>query len=514
MRYTYLKKFHIIATLLVCCLRLTYAHDNSSYIQSFKKGIAFLDKQSTDSAIYLFVKSYSEGLSKDSLFFFWSKTMLQKGVLDSALATHYMVSGSHSGKFQLNILLQRYSIYNRLGWIQEANNVLDSIHLLPQYRHRLLIPDLEIGIASGYNRIRQITDTASPWYIGNSFSTTQNGYSGAADIRSTWRVVRKQRTLTWGLAGNVTREISDFTTDANSADSADLTGLLFGTVYGKYISTNLNFSVNQRIDDSIIIGGNVDCGYLGSGSLTPMLWLGVSSNSTPKGDIQKSEAWIFASANQNIQKTLNINYSGLFNASFSKSTTYKLTLDTMHLIYAKDARLQYPVFYADNSYSSIIDTSLLQVITGTLKNNILASAKDTLIEVVLKQPNTSLIVNPKVSLLIKSKFPVQFGLSWQFKYFPEAYKWDQININAQYLIYSQSEECYYVIPNSTFNTLVITYGENGRLALAPVAQQVIHHSVIRIDNTAVCDLSMQLLSRRQSTVKMRTAFAKTWSTLA
>jgi hypothetical protein len=514
---SYLNILHttaLAATIMVCCLQFSYAHDNTSYIQSFKKGIVFLDKKSPDSAISLFVKAYSEGLSKDSLFFFWTKALLQKGVLDSALATHYMVSGPHSGQFQLNLLLQRHSIYSGLGWVQDAKSVMDTIHLLPQYRRKLFIPDFEIGFVTGYNRTRQITDTASPWYTDNSFSTTQNDYSGTADIRSTWKMIRKQRTLTWGLAGKASREISEITKDVDETDSADLTGSLFGSVSGKYMSTNLSASVNRRIDDSIIIIGNVDGGHLGSSSWTPMIWLGVSINSTTNGDIQKSEAWIFTSALQSVHKSINISYSCLFNASFSQSTTYKLTLDTMHLIYAKDARLQYPVFYTDDSYSTIIDTSSLQVITGTLKNNIIASAKDTLIDVVLKQPNSSIIINPKVNLAFKGKFPVQIGLSWQFKYFPEPYKWDQMDINAQYLIYSQSDGNYYVIPYQIINDLVITYGENGGLALSPAAQQVIHHSVIRIDNTAVCNISLQLFSNRQNTVKVHTAFAKTWSTLA
>jgi hypothetical protein len=130
--------------------------------------------------------------------------------------------------------------------------------------------------------------------------------------------------------------------------------------------------------------------------------------------------------------------------------------------------------------------------------------------VVLKQPNSSIIIHPKANISFKSIIPVEIGFSWKLNYFPEPYQWDQIDINAHYLVYSRLESSYYVIPY----IFLITRGNNGGLQLAPETSPVIHHSMTRVDNTATVDISIPFYNNNTGSLKFRSSLSKTWSSLA
>lgn len=235
--------------LLFVLFGLIYSHDKSAYIESLKKGEVFLKNQNPDSAIQLFNKAYKQGLSRDSLFYFWSKAFLQKGVLDSALMMHYMITDSLNDRFRINYLLQGYSIFSRLEWEKDVKKVLDTIHSLPQYRARLFLPDFGIGVMGGFNMYRQVIDTVSPWYNGSTFERIDTAFSEKADIEITWRIVRNQRTFNWGLTGfifNSVNNLSDLKIDSTTLDSAALTGSVFGSFSGKHLSTKVNFSILSK----------------------------------------------------------------------------------------------------------------------------------------------------------------------------------------------------------------------------------------------------------------------------
>jgi hypothetical protein len=187
----------------------------------------------------------------------------------------------------------------------------------------------------------------------------------------------------------------------------------------------------------------------------------------------------------------------------------------MHILYAEDAQRQYPIFYTDASYASVIDTSLIRVITGALRNDIIASARDTFIVVTLQQPNSSIIINPKATFNLKWIIPVSIGISWKLNYFWEPYVWDQINMNAHYFVYSRSDGRYYLI--TADNELRITRGTNGGLAIDPSVnpgEAVTRHIGIRIDNAAIADISLRLHSGKTADINLQTSFSKNWSTLA
>jgi hypothetical protein len=299
----------------------------------------------------------------------------------------------------------------------------------------------------------------------------------------------------------------------HAADSADITGSVFAAAAGKYFSSNYTLSLNRRIDDSLFIGTGIEGGFAGSGKLMPLLWGGSAVSLTTKGKISNSRAWLFASAQQTLGKRMQAGYTLFVNSYFEQPSTFGFNYTTTKILYVEDGSRLYPVFYTDSSYSAVIDTSVIRVITGALRDDIIASG--TVLHVGLKQPFSGIQINPRVSLTLKSKFPVQFGCSWKWHYFPERYEWDQILTYAPYLLYNRVDDATYIVPEDLLG-LMIRYADGG-LLLSPSAQAgslVIHHSLRRIDNALSGDMALQLYDGRFGTGVLRFYGSKTWSTLS
>ncbi|MBN1306318.1 MAG: hypothetical protein JXA18_00270 [Chitinispirillaceae bacterium] len=511
------RRFALAAVLLFLLVAHAPAAGGSSlYALTLKQGLAALEKGKPDSAIAYFVRSFSQGLPKDSLFYFWSEALLRKGVLDSALAANYMVSGAHSGNFRIKTMLQRSAIYRRLGWEEEEARLLDTIRASREYRRALFIPGIDLGIAAGYGAEQRGADTAGPWGVGRGGSLDKNerGPFARADIRSAWKLTHGQCYWSAGVAGTFAYRQYHPSGSLHSADSNEITGSIFSSAAGKSTSAAYALSVNRRRDDSLFFGNSVEGGVVGSGRWLPMLWGGGSVFLTTSGLFGNARAWLFASAMQPPGKRLQAGYNLFVNSYFERPSAFGFDLESAQILYAEDARRHYPIFYTDGSYSGIIDTSRIRVVTGALRNDIIASGRDTVMYVGLKQPLSALLISPRFSLTLRSKMPVQLGASWKWNYFWEPYEWDQIDIHAYHIIYSRSDEKYYVVPEDPLTTqLTVTYGPNGGLAIAPAAQPVIHHSLRRIDNTITADLSVQLYDGRFGTAALKAYAAKTWSTL-
>ncbi|MDD5674043.1 MAG: hypothetical protein PHC61_07770, partial [Chitinivibrionales bacterium] len=434
---------------IVLCGAVTlHANSKPGFYATFNKGVAFLNQNKSDSAISYFVKAFAEGLSRDSLFYFWSEAMLQNGVLDSALAANFMVSVTHTGRFKMNVLLQRHTIYSRLGWSRDAARLRDTIIALPEYRRSLLSPDFDIGLTAGYGREERLADTARPWGLGGGspLKSFENSFFGLCDVRSTLRFgLGKLRGAT-GIAGSIMRRTYDLNSTVRAGDSTDVTGSLFASAAGKSFASTYNLSLNRRWDDSLFLGNSLESGVSGSGAWLPTLWAGISAQVNTRGAYANSHTWLFASARQPLAKQVKLDYLFFVNVSHENPSEFGFALDTMHVLSAADARRPYPLFYTNTTNSVIIDTSFLRVITGALRNDIIASGHDTLITVGLKLPYSSVLINPKTSLTIQWALPVTVGLSWRFNYFWEPYEWDQILLNAHYLVYSRADGAWYVMP--------------------------------------------------------------------
>jgi hypothetical protein len=510
----YLRFFLINAMILVALSQSVFPDKNPLYKVSLQKGISFLEQGSPDSAINHFVEAFSSGLSKDSLFYFWSEALLQKNVLDSALAANYMVKENHEGFFKLQILKQRKLIYDRLGWQKEASALLDTIHSLPEYRRLKMFPELEINTYLGYGRRSLVSGYCEPWRIGNGSTIQQyeNDWMGGMDIRSKWQTNHKGKIFSTGIAGSINRFSDKLALNNESADSNDIDGSVFGTITGRNLTSTGNISVNRRFDDSLFLGGSIEGGgIIGSSKFTPLLWSGASIYATTNLKFSNARSWFFFSAQQRHNSFLKIDYQVFLNLYVNRKYEFSQTKEIL-VLYADDARLQYPVFYTDQTYSTMIDTSYFRIISGQLTKDIQGSGTDSIIVSKLIVPNSNLSFAPRISISLGFKLPVQIGATWRLNYYPELYQWDVFSNDAGYLIHSRADGKYYKLPQKW----TVNKGSNGGIAISPGIEpgNFQHVSMKRIDNTISVDLSSRLFENKSINGSMRSSISKTWSTLS
>jgi len=486
---------------------------SDSFTRSLTKGLRNFDQKKYDSAVHYFVKAYSEGLSRDSLLYFWANVHIQKNSLDSALAANYMISTPPPRKLALDILIQRSTIYKKLGWSDEAAKVIDTLRALPSYRIANVIPDVKAGVVLSFLRGKEVFDTVSPWNTNTSFGTTENSFGGSGYLDAQWRKLFTARMISYGLRGALSRKTSDSVENFADRDSIGMSAGLYFSVTGKRITSNYSVSVDKSMDDSVTLRTSIDGGRIGI-SKASLYWAGMSAAISDKGTLQDAGAWVYVTRNRNIHHLLQLQSGVLFDASWSDNSPFSITLDTLKTLYARNGALQYPVFYTDVSRTTILDTGFLQVITGNLRNRIVASSHDTVISVAIKQPFSSISIMPKMGITLKFRLPLEIGCAWKLSYFTQPFEWDQINLNAKYLMYSEADNGFYIIPWDLLNDLVITYADNGGLALAPQATRLEHHSKRRIDNSLMLDIAQVLLNSKGASLRIHAQVSRTWSTLS
>ncbi len=494
--------------------RSIHAAENSSFDTSLKQGISLLEKN-PDSALSCFVRAYSEGLSRDSLFYYWSQSMIHKGVLDSALASNYMIKGAHTGRFKKDILIQRYTIFRNLGWEKEAGQILDSIQALPSYSSSRFIPDIAFSIRAGVDRGKTVTDTASPWGGGveNPTSQTSNDLRSSADFKSTWQLSRGPSKLSGGIGLNASLQ-TGFSFSEDAIDSVALSGSAFLSYSGKTFSVSGDLSLNRHIDDTLLLGGSIQGGRVGKGKWLPILWGGAGIYLNTEGAVDYSRGWLFASVRNSLHRGVSAEYSGFLNVNLKKPCVFDLGDYSAKVLYAEDAGLNYPVFYSGPDMSTTVDTTSII----RLNQQLISLGEDTLVNVALEQPQSSLMISPKAALEVKSPIPLRLGVSYTLEYYWQKYEWDQIRHTPYYLLYSRSDDRYYVLPpNPLLGRPYVSYSDDLNLALseAPLpGDAVVHHSKVRVDNTVSADVSLMVYDGKKGKVDVRTAFSRTWSTLS
>lgn len=492
----------------------TRASENPPFGTYLKQGISLLE-HNPDSALSCFVKAYSQGLSRDSLFYYWSQSMIHKGVLDSALASNYMIKGVHTGPFRKDVLIQRYTIYRKLGWEKEAGQVLDSLNSLPSFSRSRFMPDIALGIKAGVDRGKTVTDTSSPWGggIGSPVSETSNSFKSSADLKSTWHLSRGSSKLSFGIGMNASLQ-TGFSFSGDDMDSVALGGSAFLSYAAKTFSVGGDLSVDRHIDDTLLFGAGIQGGRIGKGKWLPILWGGAGVFLNTEGSVDNSRAWLFASARQPLNRIASAEYSGFVNVSIKKPYAFDLGGYRAKVLYAEDARLQYPVFYSGPDMSTVVDTAFII----RLNQQLLSLGEDTVVNVALKQPQASLMISPRAEISLKSRIPLQLGLSYTLDYYWEDYEWDQMRHTPDYLLYSRSEGKYYVLPpDPLLGRPFVVYADDLNLALsqAPLPGDAVeHHSQKRIDNTLSFDVKLNLHDGKAGKVDFRTAFSRTWSTLS
>jgi hypothetical protein len=498
---------------LVACIVPGSAWSSNTHTGSLTKGLRYAGEQQYDSAVHYLVKAYSEGLSRDSLLYIWANIYIQKNTLDSALAANYMITVPAPRKLALDVLLQRSTIYKKLGWSDEAAKLADTLRMNSSYRIARAVPLVKAGAVLSFSRGKEVSDTVSPWNTATSSGSAENSYGGSGYLDAQWKKQFAARMISWGLHGALSRTTSDSVSDFADRDSVAMSAGLYFAITGKNLTSNYSVSINKGTDDSVTVRASIDGGMTGLSKMS-LYWAGVSAAITSRGKPQDFGAWVYLTRQQNIHRMLQLQGSVLFDASWSDESQFSLTLDTMKTLYARNGALQYPVFYADASRSTELDTAFLQVITGNLRNRIIASSHDTVISIAIKQPNSSISIMPKAGVTLKFRLPLQFSCAWKLTYFTSPNEWDQMNVNAHYLMYSDADNSFYTIPWDLLNDLVITYADNGGLTLAPQAAKLEHHSKRRIDNSLMLDISQVIFDSKVTSLRLNAQVSRTWSTLS
>ena len=146
----------------------------------FKKSLNCIKSEIPDSAMYYLQKSFSMGLPDDSLYYLWSRILIKKGKLDTALALNFASSPAHESALYTRVLEQRRSIYLMLGWKEEALRISDSLFKIPSNRFRKLIPYAGISLGGGGYSEKEI-EKNTPFNedeVVRSYSSKQINYSG------------------------------------------------------------------------------------------------------------------------------------------------------------------------------------------------------------------------------------------------------------------------------------------------------------------------------------------------
>ncbi len=486
---------------------------SGTYTRSLAKGLQYIDQQQYDSAVHYLIKAYSEGLSRDSLLYFWANVHINKLTLDSALAANYMISVPSPRKLALDILVQRSTIYKHLGWREEAAKVIDTLQTHPSYRIARMVPDVNAGAVLSFSRGKKVSDTVSPWNTNTSFGTTENSYGGSGYLDAQWKKQFAARMINWGLHGALSRSTSDSVSNFTDKDSIGMSAGIYLSVAGKFLLSNYSISIDKGTDDSVTMRASIDGGMTGISKMS-LYWAGVSAALTSRGKLQDFGAWVYLARQHNIHRMVQLQGSVLFDGSWSDESRFSITLGTLKTLYAHNGALQYPVFYADVSRTTVLDTSFLQVVTGNLRSRIIASSHDTVISVAINQPFSSISFMPKAGITLKFRLPFQISCAWKFSHFTSPFEWDQVNPKARYLMYSEADKCFYTIPWDPLNDLVITYADNGGLALAPQATKLEHHSERRIDNSLMLDISQVIFDSKVTSLRLNAQVSRTWSTLS
>jgi hypothetical protein len=492
---------------LLVITSVTIAEKSLSFEPSLKKGNVFLAEGMPDSAIFYFIKSFSAGLSKDSLFYYWAEALLEKNVLDSSLAANFMINRNSDEKFKFKVLKQRQNIYNRLGWTNEATRIQDTLYSMPKYRYMRLLPDIECDVYTGYGKNAQVSDSSERWGDGSGgdVQKSENNISGGINLKTTWQRKWNEILFSGGMAGTANRFKRDITSSKIDGDSVDMSALLFGSLTGKSGIVTGKMFINRRFDDSLFAGVAIEGGVAGYGKWLPMLWSGALVNLKKDGTFANAQSWMFLSIQKKIGCRSILNYQSILNLIIYRKTEFDWQKN-IDILYAENAHLQYPVFYTDQTYTTVIDTSNIFIIA----KNIMASGTDSTISSVLRIPNSYFSFAPKTSFTVFTKKPVKIGLGWRLNCYIGDYQWDVITDDAMYFVKSRADGRIYRISG---DNITVKKADNEGLEINNEVSPVERYSLHRIDNALSADFSIQLFDGTIGSGTVRSTVLKNWSTV-
>jgi hypothetical protein len=196
MKYLFLTFF--ICFILTSPLHAEGSAANSTASTLWQKGMIAAHAAPPDSALSLLKQSFALGLSDDSLYFLWSEIFLYRNILDTALALNFSIKPS-SAPMQKKVFEQRYAIYSKLGWTNEAKAVRDSMTGKAVRIVRKIFPECDLTLSGGAYREASTIDRGYPYpRQGDSTATISDGI-GDASLKIRWRIsLPKKQLLQFG----------------------------------------------------------------------------------------------------------------------------------------------------------------------------------------------------------------------------------------------------------------------------------------------------------------------------
>lgn len=158
---------------LVCILTVSVPNIAAESVAEYvEEGKAYLNHQ-PDSALYRFMLAYREGMSRDSLKYFWAETYITRGIYDSALILNHAIEWQDHKR--VAVFNQRLKIYESLDWKQKAEVIRDSLGINRAFR--LKFPKITIETNGSYTGVteKQSYDYPFAYSSPNALSDTTIG---------------------------------------------------------------------------------------------------------------------------------------------------------------------------------------------------------------------------------------------------------------------------------------------------------------------------------------------------
>lgn len=401
----------------------------------FKKTLGYLREGIQDSAIHYMQKAFSTGISDDSLYYLWSQIYIQKGILDTALALNFASSPPFQSAIHNKILKQRCSIYQMLGWKEEAGSILDSLQKNPAQHLKNLIPSAGIYFEGGgykENEIEKKIPFNNETVLG-SYTSMQGNFTGYLK----WKIPLSssqglKTSLQYSGYGSHFTEPVSISSIGDSLDHTISAGLRY-YLFSEQISLGYKFSRTKNLYNNLYLLNKFDLGFF----LIRKLWsvfmeCGLNFETREPA----SNIYGFLLIDRSFSEKNGLSFS--LN-SFYHSTDPLSGLDTnkVHLKYVDGFQ-----FYSDSTFKDTLLTP------AAMRDLIRGNQPPTMF--VVKYPLSYINLNPAVSFRQKTWWDITFGIG--AGYILTMYRGDYVWTDYRY---SRDNMSGFVTQGEDYNILVM-----------------------------------------------------------
>lgn len=177
-------------------------HIDTCSIGYLAKADSLLKIGDFDNAIIQYFMASENGMTQDSLYYFWAELYLKKGNPDSALAANSFAlkKTDTATTFKEQLYIQRYSIFTFLGADSLANDIWKKIFVEKSNKKTRFKSSLKANLSLRYEPDKIDAPILSYWSLGNEDSIN-NEFSGIVRLTAEFQYLlssRKKTALSFG----------------------------------------------------------------------------------------------------------------------------------------------------------------------------------------------------------------------------------------------------------------------------------------------------------------------------